>query len=96
MKQLQIAEDILSISDLKTHASEIVRQLGRNRRPLVVTQSGKPAAVMLAPQEFDRLVYRARFLTAIDEGLADIEAGRVVSDRELSKALDAEFGKLER
>jgi prevent-host-death family protein len=93
MKQLQVAEDILSVSELKTHASEIVRQLGRHGRPLVVTQSGKPAAVILAPKEFDRLVNRARLVAAVDAGLADIEAGRVVSDRELSETLDAEFGK---
>jgi antitoxin YefM len=96
MKQLQVAEDVLSISQLKTHTSEVVRQLGRHGRPLIVTQGGKPAAVMLAPKEFDKLVYRARFLAAVDEGLADIKAGRLLSDRELSEELDAEFGKRRR
>jgi prevent-host-death family protein len=72
----------------------VVRRLREHRRPVVITQSGKPAAVLLSPEEFDRLIYRARFLEAVGEGLADADAGRVVSDEALGKLLDDEFGKL--
>ena len=94
MKPLHISEDILPIADFKARASEVVRRLREHRRPVVITQSGKPAAVLLSPEEFDRLTYRARFLEAMGEGLADAEAGRVVSNEALGKLLDAEFGKL--
>ena len=94
MKPLHVSEDILPIADFKARASEVVRRLREHRRPVVITQSGKPAAVLLAPEEFDRLTYRARFLEAVGEGLADAEAGRTVSDEALGKRLDAEFGKL--
>jgi prevent-host-death family protein len=95
MKPLHISEDILPIADFKARASEVVRRLREHRRPVVITQSGKPAAVLLSPEEFDRLTYRARFLDAVGEGLADAEAGRVVSDEALGKLLDDEFGKHE-
>lgn len=52
-----------------------------------------PIADVEAPKEFDRLTYRARFLDTVGEGLADAEAGRVVSDEALGKLLDGEFGK---
>src|SRR6266536_1484033 len=87
--------DALPIADFKARASEVVRNLRDHRRPVVVTQSGKPAAVLLAPEEYDRLTYRARFLTAIGEGLRDAEAGHVVSDVDLGRHLDEEFGPLE-
>lgn len=96
MKPLHVAEDILPIADFKARASEVVRRLREHGRPVVITQSGKPAAVLLSPQEFDRLTHRARFLEAIDEGLADAKAGRVLSDDELGRTLDAELGKLQR
>jgi predicted transcriptional regulator len=60
---------------------------------VVITQGGKPAAVLLAPEEFDQLASRARFLDAVDEGLADAEAGRVLSDDELGAVLDEQLGK---
>lgn len=93
MKPLQVSEDILAIADFKARASEVVRRLREHRRPVVITQGGKPAAVLLAPEEFDQLMHQARFIAAIDEGLADVEAGRVLSDEELDAALDEQLGK---
>lgn len=94
MSALQVAEDIVPIGELKAHLSEKIRELRGRRRPLVVTQNGKAAAVMLAPEEFDRLTTQARFVAAVREGLSDLDAGRVVSDEDLGRRLDARFGPL--
>ena len=59
-------------------------------------QNGKPTAVLITPEEFDRLHERDRFLEAVREGLADSEAGRVVEDKVLTRELDAAFGKADR
>ena len=91
---LQVAEDIVPIGELKAHLSERIRDLKSRRRPLVITQNGKAAAVMLAPEEFDRLTTQARFMAAVQEGLSDLDAGRVVSDGDLGHRLDARFGSL--
>jgi prevent-host-death family protein len=93
MKPLQVSEDILPIAEFKTRASEVVRRLREHRRPVVITQGGKPAAVLLATEEFDQLTSQARLLAAIDEGLADAKAGRVLSDEELDAVLDEQLGK---
>jgi len=91
---LQVAEDIVPIGELKAHLSERIRELRGRRRPFVVTQNGKAAAVLLAPEEFDRLTAQARFVAAVQEGLADHEKGRVISHEELGRRLDARFGRL--
>src|SRR5215467_11121091 len=74
----QTAEDIIPIAKLKANMSEIVRGLHERPRPLVVTLNGKPAAVVMSPREYDQLSYRGRFIDAVNEGLADVRAGRVV------------------
>lgn len=89
---LQVADDIVPIGELKAHLSERIRALKGRRRPLVVTQNGKAAAVMLSPEDFDRLTSQARFVSAVEEGLSDLDAGRVVSDEALGRRLDARFG----
>ena len=94
MFALQVADDIVPIGELKTHLSEKIRELRGRRRPLVVTQNGKAAAVMLAPEEFDRLATQARFVAAVQDGLADLDAGRVISDEDLGRRLDARFGPI--
>jgi predicted transcriptional regulator len=59
-----------------------------------VTQNGKAAAVLLSPEEFDRLTSQAHFISAVQEGLDDAEAGRAISDAELGRKLDSRFGPL--
>lgn len=59
---IQVSEDIVPIAEFKAHLSEVVRGLLVRRRPFIVTQNGRPAAVVLSPAEFDRLSYLARFV----------------------------------
>lgn len=89
---LQVAEDIVPIGELKAHLSEKIRALRGRRRPLVVTQNGKAAAVLLSPEDFDRLTTQASFVAAVQDGIRDLDAGRVVSNDELGRRLDARFG----
>ena len=89
---LQVAEDIIPIGELKAHLSEKIRELRGRGRPFVVTQNGKAAAVLLAPEAFDRLTAQARFVAAVREGIDDHEVDRVVGHEELGRRLDARFG----
>ncbi len=95
MKSVQVSQDILPVGELKTHTSRVLRRLRTEQRPIVITLNGKPAAVLITPEEFDRLYERERFVEAVSKGLADAEAGRVVDDEVLSAELDAEFGSNE-
>ncbi len=95
MKQLHVSQDIVPIGEFKAHASRLLRDLRNDKRPLVITQNGRPAAVLLTPEEFDRLSGREQFLSAVREGLADSEAGRVISDVDLTDELDRALGPME-
>ena len=92
MKPMQISRDIVPLDKLTSQASQIFKQLRDEKRPVVVTQHGQPAAVLITPEEFDRLQEHDRFMAAVQEGLADAESGRLVEDEVLAAELDAEFG----
>jgi len=95
MKPLMVSEDILPLGEFKARAARILKDLPGRGNPLVITQNGRPACVVMSPDEFDRMRERQAFLEAVARGLADVKAGRVISDEELQKQLDAEFGPLE-
>jgi prevent-host-death family protein len=80
VKSLHISEDILAIGEVKAQLSRVLRQLHETQRPIVVTRNGRPAAVLITPDEFDRLRELDQFLDAVHEGLADSAAGRVIDD----------------
>jgi prevent-host-death family protein len=88
MKHIQVSEDIVSLSDFKNHASKMLRQAQNSRRPIIITQNGKPAGVLISPAEFDFLSEQSRFINAVKSGLTDIEQGHVLTDEELDRALD--------
>jgi prevent-host-death family protein len=92
VKSLHISEDILAIGEVKAQLSRVLRQLHETQRPIVVTQNGRPAAVLITPDDFDRLRELDQFLDAVHEGLADSEAGRVIDDASLTAELDAALG----
>ena len=80
---VRVAEDIVPLGEFRTHTARVLRKMRESRRPVIITQQGRPAAVVLPPEEFDRLQERRRFVAAVSEGLADAEAGRVVADEDL-------------
>ncbi len=92
MKPIQVAEDIIPLADFKTHAARLFRQLRAEQRPVIITQNGKPAAVLITPEEFDKIRERERFVKAVQVGLADSDSGRLIDDEELGADLDREFG----
>ena len=95
MKPLMISEDILPLGEFKARAARILKDLPKRKNPLVITQNGRPACVVMSPGGFDRMRERQAFLEAVAQGMADVQARRVISDEELGERLDAEFGELE-
>ena len=83
MKPINISRNIISLSDFKNRASKMLNEVQSSHRPIVITQNGIAAAVLLAPADFDALTERARFIDAVEAGLADVQEGRVLADEEL-------------
>ncbi|MDE0103486.1 MAG: type II toxin-antitoxin system Phd/YefM family antitoxin [Bryobacterales bacterium] len=68
---------IKSISYLKAHASEIVRTLGDQAEPLVITENGEPKAVLQDFDSFQRTQETMAQLKILALGNRQIEAGQV-------------------
>lgn len=87
MKAVQVSDGIVPLGEFKSQAAKILKRLGESGQPMVITQNGRPAGVLISPQEFDRFQERQRFLESIAAGLADAEAGRVLETAALKKRL---------
>ena len=55
--------------------------------PLIITQNGKPAAVVLSPEEFDKMKYTERFMNSVNQGLSDINSGDYLDTEQLKSEL---------
>lgn len=71
----------------KAGISKWFKSLQKAGRPLIITQNGKPAGVLLSPGDYDELVYKKAFLDSVGRGVSDAESGNVYSTKELKAAL---------
>lgn len=91
MRNVRVSENFVPVSEFKAQTAEWLRKVGETGAPVVVTQNGKPAGVLLSPQAFDELSERARFVAAVEEGLADANAGRVHLHTDVARRMKARF-----
>jgi len=83
MKPINVSKNIVSLSDFKIKASQMLHDVKRSHHPLVITKNGKAAAVLISPSDFDFLTERIRFIDAVQMGLTDVQYGRIVPDEDL-------------
>ena len=95
MSHLRVAEDIVPLSDFKARASELLKRLAETGAPIVITQNGRAAGVLLSPAEFDALTERIRFISAVAEGLEDARSGKVVTHESLVAEVRTRYGDQE-
>jgi antitoxin YefM len=93
MKNISIANDIVPIAEFKTSISKWFNNLQNTGHPLVITQNGKPAGVLLSPKDYDELVYRKSFLDSVGRGISDAESGRIYRAEEIREVLTARRNK---
>ena len=82
--------DVRPVSDLRQNMSEITKLIDVENRPVILTKHGRGRYILLSLEEFNRIVAITELYKAIDDGIADIEAGRVTDFREFSQQLREE------
>ena len=82
MRDINAAEGIVPLGEFKAKATQILRDLNKRDEPLIITQNGRPAAVVLSPTAFEDMRDRQRVLEMVAEGIADANAGRVFDNKQ--------------
>ena len=95
MAKLRVSEDIITVSDFKAQASDWLHRIAGSGHPLVITQNGRAAGVLLSPTAFDELSQRQEFLAAVAEGMADERARRGHTTEEVVDAVERRIAGIE-
>jgi len=79
---VKFSQDAHPVSNLRRQAHELVGQARRTGRPILITQRGRGAAVLVSVEEWERLEEQNELLKAVVHGERDFEEGRVVDEAE--------------
>ena len=82
---LNLARDIKPISYVKAHTAEMIKQVGEQGNPIVITQNGEAKAVLLDVDSYQKIVDAINLLKIVSIGQNDIKSGRFVTDEDLDK-----------
>lgn len=88
MASVRFSEDVRPLSEFRANAAAFVQQVQTTQRPIVLTQHGRSAAVLLDVTEYERLVERAEVLEDIRTAEEQVARGEGVDhDAALERVL---------
>lgn len=90
---MSIRQNIRPITYLKSRAAEVLDQINRTHKPLVITQNGEPRAVMQDPESYEKMRSALGIMKLLAQGERDVERGRMVEHEALFAKAQKRLGK---
>lgn len=92
MQRILLTEDIQPLSEFRANVASYIEKVQRTKRPLVITQRGKSAAVMMSVTEYEALMEKLELLNDIYLAEAQLNKGDAIDHETAKKKL---LGKLD-
>jgi len=70
-------QDIKPISFVKANAANLLDQVNKTRRPVIITQNGEAKAVLLDTESYDSMQNAIGILKLISMGEKDVKEGKI-------------------
>ena len=86
--------NIIPITDLQRQAGQIIGGLSGSDEPVIITQRGRAAAVIISADRYEEIEEDLKRLdelelsVMVDESLADISEGNVIDHEEVKRRLN--------
>ena len=84
---------IVPISDLREDAANILGRMKKSREPVVITQRGRAAAVMVSVEEYQRSTHEREILRLLVQGDKEVASGKGHDLEEVLKEADRILAK---
>jgi antitoxin YefM len=91
MRRIKLDKDIKPVSEFRANAAELIEQVKTSRRPLVLTQRGHSAAVVIDVAEYESLVEEVEILRDVHTAVRQIDSGEGLSNKQAKAELRRRF-----
>lgn len=90
---ISIANDIEPLSEFRKKSADFVKRLKKEKQPIVLTQHGKSAAVLMDVSEYERFTKKMEMLEDLLEAKQQVEQGKTYSMNEAKKRIESHLSK---
>jgi prevent-host-death family protein len=93
MQRIVLSDDIHSLSEFRSNASGFISQVQTTKRPLVITQNGKSAAVLLDVDEYEKIMDRTELIDDIETATDQLSEGKGIAHAKAHQQLKQRYSK---
>lgn len=93
MALLRPSVDVLPVTEFRSHTSAVLEQVQRTKRPVILTQHGRSAAVLLSIDAYEDLVEEVAVIRDIRTAEAQLDAGMGIPHELVEKRLRERYLK---
>jgi antitoxin YefM len=91
MSRLRPTTDVRPVTEFRANTSAVIEQMHSTGRPVILTQHGRSAAVLLDPSVYEGLIDEVELLRDLAISEAQIAAGQVISHEEVVRRMRARY-----
>ena len=84
---MKMREDIRPVTYLKSKAAELLDQLNKTHRPVVITQNGEARAVSQDPESYERTKAAVGLMKLLVQGEEAVRLGKTYDQDELFRRM---------
>lgn len=89
MARVRPTQDIRPLAEFRANLAAVLRQVRRTGRPVILTQRGRSAAVLVDAAEYEALLDRADLLDDVRIAEVEVAAGKAVAHSKAKTAVRA-------
>ncbi len=85
MYRIQLDKDIQPLSEFRSKVAFYFDKVKKTKRPLIITQNGKSAAVLLDVSEYEAMIDKIEVIEEIKLAETQISSGMKISHQDVKK-----------
>lgn len=90
---MELSKDIKPVTVLKSKAADLLEQINKTHRPIIITQNGAVRAILQDPRSFEEMQKAVGLLKLINQGEEEIRQGKGIPQDKVFRDLQKEFKK---
>ena len=91
MNRIQLDKDIQPLSEFRSKVAFYFDKVKKSKRPLIITQNGKSAAILLDVSEYEAMIDKIEVLEDIKLAETQISSGMGISHQDVKKRFAKRF-----
>ena len=90
---ISISKDIEPLSEFRKKSADFIKRLKKEKQPIILTQHGKSAAVLMDVSEYERFTKKLEMLEDLLEAKQQVEQGKTYTMDQAKERIDKHLSK---